>query len=44
MIVLNTQLTSQLSVYRDSKTTKGTFEVSGIVFNSYVKIHHYANF
>lgn len=44
MIVPNTQLTSRLSVYRDSKTTKGFFDVSGIVFNINVQIHHYANF
>lgn len=44
MIVPNTQLTSRLSVYGDSKTTKGFFDVSGIVFNINVQIHHYANF
>lgn len=44
MIVPNTQLTSLLSVYGDSKTTKGFFDVSGIVFNINVQIHHYANF
>lgn len=44
MIVLNTQLTSCLSVYGDLKTTKGFFDVSGIVFNINVQIPHYANF